>query len=61
MQTPVNKPKVYLDTSVVSYLDQTDAPEQMQITRDVWETFKSGKYDIYISDVVIRELSKCSD
>ena len=61
MQTPINKPKVYLDTSVVSYLDQTDAPEQMQITRDVWETFKSGKYDIYISDVVIRELSKCSD
>ena len=61
MHALVNKTKVYLDTSVISYLEQTDASEQMQITRDVWETFKSGKYDIYISDVVIQELAKCSD
>ncbi|MBQ3687949.1 MAG: type II toxin-antitoxin system VapC family toxin [Treponema sp.] len=61
MQVALNKTKVYLDTSVISYLEQKDAPEQMQITRNVWDTFKSGKYDIYISDVVIRELSKCSD
>ena len=32
----MNKTKVYLDTSVISYLEQTDAPEQMQITRNVW-------------------------
>lgn len=61
MQPPINKTKVYLDTSVISYLEQTDAPEQMRITQNVWETFKSGKYDIYVSDVVVRELSKCSD
>ena len=56
-----NKTKVYLDTSVISYLEQTDAPEQMQITHDVWESLGNGKYDIYISNVVVRELSKCSD
>ena len=50
MQKPMNKTKVYLDTSVISYLEQTDAPEQMQITRNVWETLKSGKYDIYITE-----------
>lgn len=61
MQKPMNKTKVYLDTSVISYLEQTDAPEQMQITRNVWETLKSGKYDIYISDVVVKELSNCKD
>ena len=61
MQKPMNKTKVYLDTSVISYLEQTDAPEQMQITRNVWETLKSGKYDIYISDVTVKELSNCKD
>lgn len=61
MQLRMNKIKIYLDTSVISYLEQTDAPEQMRITREVWKTLKSGKYDIYISNVVLRELSKCSD
>lgn len=57
----MTKTKVYLDTSVISYLEQTDAPEKMQITLDVWERLKSGKYDIYISDVVLKELSNCKD
>ena len=57
----MKKARIYLDTSVISYLEQTDAPEKMQITREVWETFKRGKYDIYLSNVVLRELSECSD
>ena len=61
MQKPMNKTKIYLDTSVISYLEQTDSPEQMKITRDVWDSFKTGKYDIYISDVLIKELSNCKD
>lgn len=43
-----NKIKVYLDTSVISYLDQQDAPEKMQETREVWSCLKNGEYDIYI-------------
>ena len=31
------KIKVYLDTSVISYLDQQDAPEKMQETQEVRE------------------------
>lgn len=58
MPEPINKTKIYLDTSVISYLEQTDAPEKMQITKEVWETFKSGKYDIFISDVVVREFAR---
>lgn len=57
----MSKLKVYLDTSVISYLEQVDAPEQMKVTCEVWETFKKGDYDIFISDVVIRELTNCSD
>ena len=59
--TAINKTKVYLDTSVISYLEQDDTPEQKRITCEVWETLKTGKYDIFISNVVVRELSECSD
>ena len=51
-----SKIKVYLDTSVISYLDQQDAPTEMNQTHQVWEKIKNGKYDVYISDVVLRDL-----
>lgn len=56
----MNKIKIYLDTSVISYLDQMDVPEQMKETQEVWELFKKGLYEIYISDVVVYEINKCS-
>ncbi len=61
MQKSKNKTKVYLDTSVISYLEQYDAPEQMRITCAVWEDFKKGMYEIYVSNVVIKELNNCRD
>lgn len=33
----MNKLKIYLDTSVISYLDQQDSPEQMKETQEVWD------------------------
>ncbi len=51
--------KGYLDTSVISYLDQQDAPERMKETQDMWELFKKGRYEIYISDIVVYEINKC--
>ena len=38
--------KVYLDTSVVSYLYQEDAPEKLQDTLSLWELFKEGIYEV---------------
>ena len=55
------KLKVYLDTSVISYLDQQDSPEKMQETYEVWERIKAGQYNIFISDIVLRELNDCKD
>ena len=55
----MNKMKIYLDTSVISYLDQQDAPERMKETQEIWELFKRGQYEIYISDVVVYEINKC--
>lgn len=54
------KLKVYLDTSVVSYLKQNDAPEKTGITLNLWEKFKTDVYDIYLSDVTITEINKCN-
>ena len=53
--------KVYLDTSVVSYLYQEDAPEKMQDTLALWELFKEGIYEVYVSDIVFREIDRCSE
>lgn len=56
----MNTVKVYLDISAISYLDQQDAPERMKETQDVWELFKKGRYEVYISDVAVYEINKCS-
>lgn len=47
--------KVYLDTSVVSYLYQVDAPEKTQNTLELWKLFRNKVYEVYISDIVIRD------
>lgn len=57
----MRKLKVYLDTSVVSYLSQEDAPERMKDTLELWKDFVNGKYDIYLSQVTIDEIGKCSE
>ena len=40
------KLKIYLDTSVVSYLLQNDVPEKMKNTNRLWELFKQGKFEL---------------
>jgi predicted nucleic acid-binding protein len=55
------KAKIYLDTSVISYLYQLDAPEKMQETLAFWEEIKQDEYEIIISETVIEELAGCND
>lgn len=57
----MRKLKIYLDTSVISYLYQKDAPEKMQNTLDLWEMFRNHVYEVYISDIVIKEISGCNE
>jgi predicted nucleic acid-binding protein len=52
----MRKPKIYLDTSVISHLDQHDAPEKMSDTLILWEDIKAGAYDIYLSAVALNEI-----
>ncbi len=54
----MRKLKVYLDTSVISHLMQEDVPEKMADTRQLWEMFQAGKYDVYLSTVTLRNCRK---
>lgn len=57
----MKKLKIYLDTSVISYLDQQDAPERMAETRRLWEKIKLGAYDVVISDLLETEIERCAE
>ena len=55
------KLKLYLDTSVISYLLQEDVPEKMEITNRLWKLFEDGKYELYLSDVTMKEIFECPE
>ena len=57
----MRKQKIYLDTSVVSYLYQEDVPEKMQDTLKLWDIFKRQRYEVYISDIVLNEIYECNE
>ena len=54
----MQKYKIYLDTSVISHLEQQDAPDKMFDTRLLWEELKQGKHEVFISDVVSNEIAQ---
>jgi len=55
----MRRTKIYLDSSVISHLHQLDAPNKMNDTLELWEEIKQGKYDVYISDIGLREIGNC--
>ena len=55
----MKKTKLYLDTSVPSFLFADDSPEKRQATIQFWNNLKLGLYEIMISDVLLTEISKC--
>lgn len=52
--------RLYLDTSVISYLTATDAPEKMDDTLELWNLMQFNEYDIIISELTFNELLKCT-
>lgn len=57
----MRKLKVYLDTSVISYLYQNDTPEKMNDTLLLWEMFRQERYEVFISDIVLNEIGNCQE
>lgn len=57
----MKKPKIYLDTSVISHLDQSNHPNWTASTLKFWEHLKNGKYDAVLSTVVEMEIEDCKE
>ena len=49
----IRKAKIYLDTSVLSYLKQDDSPERTAVTLKFWEELKTAKILIYIFQMLL--------
>ena len=52
----MRKMRIYLDTSVISHLHQSQSPEKMADTLAFWAQLKQKQYDIYISEITLREI-----
>jgi len=53
--------KVYLESSAISHLDAPDVPDRMADTKLFWQDLVDGKYEIFISPVVIGEIEKTGE
>jgi predicted nucleic acid-binding protein len=57
----MNKPiKLYLETSAWNFYFADDAPEKQAATLSFFEQVKQGAYEIFISDIVLKEIAKAS-
>lgn len=58
----MRKLSIYLDTSVINFLFAEDAPEKQEITLEFFEHYVLPQiYDVYVSVVVIDEISRTKD
>ena len=49
--------RIYLDTSIISFLYADDAPEFKKITKDFFNNYLKPKtYDAFISEIVLKEI-----
>ena len=40
---------------------QEDVPEKMSETLKLWDMFKAGKYDVFLSTVTLQEIDNCPE
>jgi len=57
----LRKPKIYLDTSVISHLLAPETPEKMQDTLRLWTRIQAGEYEVVLSEAVFDEMTKCPE
>ncbi len=57
----MKKLKIYLDSSIISYLYADDSQDKMRITQRLWEEIEQGLFETVISSFVIVELGKCQE
>ena len=53
--------KLYLDTTIPNYVFAEHLPYKMKITKALFEIAKQKRYELFISGVVLRELSEADE
>ncbi|ODS43081.1 MAG: hypothetical protein MSIBF_02200 [Candidatus Altiarchaeales archaeon IMC4] len=53
----MRKLRLYLETSVWNFVFADDSPEKMEITKQFFDEIERGRYDIYISEIVLDEIA----
>jgi predicted nucleic acid-binding protein len=56
----MRKRKIYLDTSVISHIEQSEKPSEQAYSRELFDYIKAGRYEVYLSVVVFDEIEDCS-
>jgi len=56
----MKKLRIYLDTSVISYLQEDDALEKMDDTQELWKLLRQDEYEVTISNITLEELGRCN-
>jgi len=54
----MHKLKIYLDTTIISHAVDARNPETQRLTIKFFEETKAGKYEVFISDLVMAEINK---
>jgi predicted nucleic acid-binding protein len=57
----MRKLKLYIETSVWNFFFAEDAPEKMEITKNFFASLKEGASEIFVSDVVLREIANAPE
>ncbi|GHT49736.1 hypothetical protein AGMMS49990_00940 [Endomicrobiia bacterium] len=52
----LKKTKIYLDTSVISLLDQLESPKRRAETCELWKKIENKEFDVVISTVTMSEI-----
>jgi len=57
----MNKLKLYLETSVWNFYFADDAADKQVATWQFFEQVRQGVYDIFVSDIVFKEIARASE
>jgi predicted nucleic acid-binding protein len=57
----MEKLKILIDTSVVCNLYAPEIPDKQEDTLRFWEDVKAGKYEVYLSSTLFKELEDCKE
>lgn len=57
----MKRQRLYLETSIWNFLFADDAPDKKAITEKLFSEISQGKYSIYISELVMKEVNNAGE